>query len=344
MPEWRTDSGTQGDLPPWVRNVLGGDRSSGRSPDDPPPGLPPIAPPVAPNPLAQPSAPRRRGGWWLGGAVVLVLALIAVPLLAGRWSGGPAPKASAPPLAWDVDACVRMVSTPRPYPSGLDYNGRRLWDRQNQYGTVACTDPSAEGRITAKGAQYSRSETIAGRRIESGCPEDTDFEMHVSDQHNLGSQIWCVQKLKPPHVYDPGQGGGRIVANDCVMVTTGSYSKRNDRINELPCTETHFAKVLATAPNVAGCPADTLSRLPDPVTPGSVLCLGLGPGALIVRPGECISWPSNMFDIVRRVPCTDRLVYHMVTFADTEKGCGRGLSPFTINGYDRFVCLRSPSG
>ena len=39
-----------------------------------------------------------------------------------------------------------------------------------------------------------------------------------------------------------------------------------------------------------------------------------------------------------------RLVYHVVSFADSEKDCRRPLSPFTINGYDRIVCLRSPQG
>jgi hypothetical protein len=33
----------------------------------------------------------------------------------------------------------------------------------------------------------------------------------------------------------------------------------------------------------------------------------------------------------------------VVSFADREKDCRRPLSPFTVNGYDRIVCLRSPA-
>jgi hypothetical protein len=339
MSDWRTDNGTQGDLPPWVRYVLGDDSPS-RSPDDPPPELPPVEPPPDPQPGARPGH-----RWWLVAAIVGLLALVAVPLvITGSGSDEPATTASPPPPAWAVDVCVRLVHSPGPYPSGLDYQGRLLWDRQRQYSTVACTDPSAEGRVTAKGVQYSRGDVITRRSIESGCPDDTDFEMHVPDQFDLGHQTWCVRNLRPPHVADPGEGGGRMIAGDCVMVTTSDYARRNDRIRELPCTEPYFAKVLAAAPNAAGCPTGTLSRLPNPTAQGSALCLGQGENAMIVRAGECISWPSNMFEVVRRVPCTGRLVYHVVSFADREKDCRRPLSPFTINGYDRIVCLRSPQG
>jgi hypothetical protein len=337
MPDWRTDHGTRGDLPPWVRYALGDDPPT-RSPDDPPPGLPPVEPPPHPQPAARPG--RRR--WWFAAGL---LVLIAVPLvITGTGTEEPAAEAPPPP-GWAVDVCVRLVHSPGPYPPGLDYGGRRAWDRQRQYSTTDCTDPSAEGRITAKGMQYSRGDVIARRSIESGCPDDTDFEMHVPDQFDLGQQIWCVRNLRPPHVADPGEGGGRMIAGDCVTVTTSGYSSRNDRIVELPCTERYFAKVLATAPDAAGCPAGTLSRLPDPTSRGAgALCLGQGEEAIIVRPGECISWPSNMFETVRRVPCTDRLVYRVVSFADREKDCRRPLSPFTLNGYDRIVCLRSPAG
>jgi hypothetical protein len=54
-----------------------------------------------------------------------------------------------------------------------------------------------------------------------------------------------------------------------------------------------------------------------------------------------------MFDVVRRVPCTDSLAYEVVSFggdaddADSEKDCPGRSSPFTVNGYDRIVCLDS---
>jgi len=334
---WRSDHGTGGDLPPWVRDALG-DTAPPRSPDDPPPGLPPVERPPDPR-SGRPS----RGQGWLLGAVVGLLALIAVPLVvAGLGSDDAEVTAPPPPPDWAVDVCVRLVSSPGPPPPGLDYAARLVWDRQSRYGTVACTDPGAEGRITAKGAQYSRGDVINRRSIDSGCPDDTDFETHVSDRYDLGSQIWCVRNLTPPHVADPGEGGGRMIAGDCVVVATSDYTQRNDRITELPCTEPHFAKVLATAPDTAGCPDGTLSRLSNPTSDGSVLCLGQGENSIIVPLGECIDWPSNRFATVRREPCTDPLTYRVVSFADNESGCRRPLSPFTINGYDRIVCLRSP--
>jgi hypothetical protein len=274
---------------------------------------------------------------------VAVLALASIVALAANQSGDPVAKASPAALPWAVDTCVRLTATPSPYPSNLDYGGRRMWDRQRSYGTVVCTDPAAEGRIIAQGAEYSRGDTIAGRPVPSRCPDDTDFEMHVSDARNLGSRIWCVRNLKPPHVADPGQGGGRIVAGDCVLVNTSDYTRRNDRIRELPCTETTFAAVLATAPTAAGCPPAALSRLPDPAAPGTVLCLGSGTNTVIIPIGECVDWPSNMFVFLQRRPCGDQLAYRLAALADTEQGCRRPLSPFTVNGYDRFVCLRSPS-
>ena len=239
-----------------------------------------------------------------------------------RAPGGAAVGSSRPSSGWwcwAVGVCVRLVSSPGPYPPDLDYGGRKLWDRQRQYGTVACTDPGAEGRVVAQGAQYTRSAVIARRPIESGCPDDADFEMHVSDQYDVGTRIWCVRNLAPPHVADPGQGGGRLIAGDCLAVDTSDYTTRNDLIRELPCTELHFATVLATAPDPAGCPDATLSRLPNPTSAGSTLCLGGGGNAMIVGPGECIDWPSNRFSIVQRKPCTDYLVYR-----GSRSATGRG--------------------
>ena len=83
MSDWRNDHGTQGDLPPWVRDALGEDWSP-RSPDDPPPEPPVDEPPPDPQPPARAGLAR----WWIVAAVVGLLVIVVPLVVIGSPAGG----------------------------------------------------------------------------------------------------------------------------------------------------------------------------------------------------------------------------------------------------------------
>jgi hypothetical protein len=221
-----------------------------------------------------------------------------------------------------------------------------MYDLQRQYDTSACDDKAAVGRITTQGAAYSRMDRSS--KAEDNCPADTDFVVSVPDRYRLNYQSWCVRTLNGPHAGDPGGGAGKLVVGDCVSVHTssGNYTLLNDRIAEVACADPFYAKVIAITASKAECPADTLSRLPripsQSQPPASILCLGQAGDGMIARPGECVRWPSNRFDLIARKSCdTDRLgTDRLVTLVDNESSCPKTTRPHEGTGYDRIICLR----
>jgi len=326
--EWRSDVGREGDLPPWVKDALGGDAPA--QPPSLPPGDSDPPPPVGPPPQI-----RRRKWPVIVGVVGLLLAVGVVARLAGSSSGGgePAVAITAAEVKWAVGACVKQVSGPTAYPTDLPVEQRFVWDMQRQYGPVACTDPAAEGKVTAAGPTHgpvNRNVTL------DDCPEGTDFTYDVTP-NRLSYQIWCGVSLKSPRPSDPGQGGGRLVDDDCVRVRSNNPAVRNDVITEVPCAWPHYAKVLAHVPDRKNCPSKTLSPLPRD---GKTLCLGRGERGQIPAPGDCVDYPSSFMSLLWRAGCDKFDAYRFVSTATSKTGCRQPLSPFEVTGYIGYVCLR----
>jgi hypothetical protein len=340
-PVWRGDTGPEGELPAWVGYVLGdepGPTPAGPADEPPPPGDPTAAPAAQPG---RPPAGRRRGPGALLAAVLVLAGIVTAVVVTNR---SPSPDAASPPPApaipWEIGACVRQTGGPTKYPPEADdWERRRLYDMLSKsYSTVSCSDPAAEGRITARGATFRPTE----RRRDDKCPANTDYAYSVSDRFRLSFQIWCARALKPPHPGDPGGGNGRLLTGDCVTVASTGGRYHNDRIREVPCTERFYAKIVAQVRQASRCPGQTLSRLARPDAPATILCLAQAGKGLIARPGQCVEGGSSRYAILTRASCARPLRYRLVAIVATESRCPPPTSPFEVTGYDRYVCLRSP--
>lgn len=327
-------------------------------PGQPPPGTGVGWPGGEPVP---PGRPRRGARPVVIGAVVgaVLLLGVGVAVLAQRSGNDPQPAAGSsgqpsgtPTTApgqggtpdWGVGACVRMVSGP------TDAQLARIKDRQfrdqlaaaRRYAPVDCADGQAVAKITKLGGTTGSN----GRVVDSGCPPDTDLLLGKTTLRTAGSQIYCARNLAGPHPGDPGNGGGDLMAGDCVVVSSSNGVRvTNDEIYDVPCDSGYYAKVLATGATTAACPAaQTLSRLRVPNRPGVLLCLGRGEHGLIAKPGECINRPSNTYYSPTAAACTGPIPFRLVALVDTPAQCPRGTHGGPATGYDRTLCIRYPDG
>ena len=274
-----------------------------------------------------------------GGAVVWMLSGHGGPK---STAGGASPASAA---TWGVGSCIYLSKDfPYPTPSVLDPQKQRIIEQSKEYQPVSCSDPRAIARITSLGAQIPASRPIE----DSGCPDDTDMAVRTKTT-GLGatsdSQVYCLRNLKAPHPGDPGGGGGGLVVDDCVYVASSNSNRPlNDEVEELPCAGGFFAKVAAKTHDKTGCPADTLSRVPDGSS-GDVLCLSQAGTGLIAKPGDCVLTPSNYYRPAIRTQCTRApLVYPLVAMADGSAQCPKGTHGRQYTGYDRWLCVRYPDG
>jgi hypothetical protein len=218
---------------------------------------------------------------------------------------------------------------------------KQVWEQRKQYSTIDCSDARALSKITAMGVAIRVGER---RPADDGCPADSDAALLIQNIVPSAGQVVCVRLLKGPHPGDPGGGGGKLVAGDCVVVASSSGTRAsNDRVFEGPCAEEGwFAQIAATAPDAAGCPADrTLSRVPQPGTQGAVLCLGQGDKGLIAKPGQCVRLADNYYLPPARVECgSPESMFHVDGFADASGKCTGGARAVGATGYDRALCGR----
>jgi hypothetical protein len=256
--------------------------------------------------------------------------------------GAPAPGASA---RWGVGSCI-YLSKDFPYatPSVVNPDMRRIIEQAKEYQPISCSDPRAIARVTALGAHIPQNQPIE----DSGCPDDSDMAVRTRTT-GLGatsdSQVYCLRNVKAPHPGDPGGGGGGLVVADCVYVASSNGARPlNDQVEEVPCADGFFAKVLAKTRDKVSCPADTVSRIPYG-TPGDLLCLGQSGTGLIARPGDCLWTPSNYYRPAVRTQCAHTaLVYPLVAMVDGAAKCPKGTHAHQYTGYDRFLCVRYPDG
>jgi hypothetical protein len=272
-------------------------------------------------------------------AAVVVLAAVGVGgwLLFSNLRGDDAPAAAS----WTVGSCVRQTAGPTSIAPSTDPEKKRVQEAQRQFKPVDCDDPQALSKIEALGVTVNAG---AATPADDGCPDNTDEAYLIQGVVAGGGQVMCARLLKGPHPGDPGGGGGKVVSGDCVVVlSTGNQRGRNDEVAEDPCAGDHWARVLATAADAAGCTAEgTLSRIPLPGKPGVVLCLGRGDKSGIAAPGGCIDVSYEP-----RVPpisaeCGSRTsLLRFEAFADASGKCPSGSTVRTSTGYDRKICTRA---
>jgi len=282
--------------------------------------------------------------------VVLLGAGGTVAWVLSRHGGGPKnPAGGASPAGaaatWGVGSCI-YLSKDFPYatPSVVNPEMQHIIEQSKEYQPVSCSDPRAIARITSLGAHIDQSKPIQ----DSGCPDDTDMAVRTKTT-GLGatsdSQVYCMRNLKAPHPGDPGGGGGGLVVNDCVYVGSSNGGRLlNDQVEELPCADGFFAKVVGKTHDKASCPGDTLSRIPYGDS-GDLLCLSQAGTGLIAKPGDCVSTPSNYYRPAIRTQCVRApLGYPLVAMADSAAQCPKGTRGHQYTGYDRWLCVRYPDG
>ncbi|MET9457161.1 hypothetical protein ABZY05_19035 [Streptomyces canus] len=96
---------------------------------------------------------------------------------------------------------------------------------------VPCTSERAAARVVAR-----HDGTPSGG---PPCPATTDFVLHISEQSQISDEdgdgavpqgYACMRNLQPPHLGDPGGGGGpRTIVGDCV------YSSGSGQVRETAC-------------------------------------------------------------------------------------------------------------
>ena len=136
------------------------------------------------------------------------------------------------------------------------------------------------------------------------------------------------------------------MVNDCVYVASSNGARvLNDEVEEEPCQDGFFAKVVAKTKDKAGCPGDTLSRIPYG-TSGDLVCLSQAGTGLIAKPGDCVWTPANFYRPAVRTQCAPHtaLVYPLVAMADSAAQCPKGTHGQRYTGYDRWLCVRYPDG
>jgi hypothetical protein len=277
---------------------------------------------------------------------VLVLAAIGVGgwlMLSGDGDGDGGDNTGAPKAAaWAIGSCVKQTAGPTSIPPSTDPEKKRVMEAQRKFEPVDCGASDALSKIEALGVKINTGEKTPA---DDGCPDNTDEAYAIEGIAAGGSQVVCARLVKGPHPGDPGGGGGKVVTGDCVTImSSGSQRGANDKIAEDVCATDYWSKVLATAPDAAGCTADgTVSRIPQPGKTGTVLCLGPGDRGAMPKPGDCMDLSLETRGLPPlKAACGSRAtLLKLEAFADASGKCAAGSSVRAATGYDRKLCTKA---
>ncbi|WP_369371156.1 hypothetical protein AB1046_20655 [Promicromonospora sp. Populi] len=166
---------------------------------------------------------------WIWSVVAFLVAAVVIGAVGFRFFGPSADEATA---VWAIESCAGPESTAEGAEAAVA-----------TYRPLTCDDPAAT--VTVLDIQ----DAVSVAQLH--CPSGTDVVFQKDGQAGGETQAVCARNLSDDHPGDPGQGGGQLLAGDCV----------DDDGSEVPCTADGAHQVTGLLVSGFECPDGTVDEL-----------------------------------------------------------------------------------